>query len=1100
VESHFCKEKELTAQNPPKMDPEQEKQIEQIAKEICARGGGRQKSPEEQMSAEKKRRIEEIAREVCGRRNGKQPSSEEQPGSRKTEEVIDISQLCREAQDGRERSSREGRPCTVDEICGTGGQMQQAGQTLQAAQAGQQTCNDPCGTGIHHQSSQPVSNVSTVKPEQQKSAPKETSTTRPEETSTTRPEETSTTRPVKERLGLTLRKKGSHKDQQTTHHDTETEKVQSHYNKSIEECVLYGDETNEQEGRDRDYTSAGQTTEYRDREDKDLFKGLDKQKIEEYCKDVCEGKDHDEGQHGVGHVPTAEDLENAHEEDLDLLEQAIAEKRMQIAAQIEMDHAATKANLQRKIEQLEHARLTQQHNFRSAYYKLQQKLEELNVQYERGLEEHQRELERVATQEKTTTQMVLNKIASVRSERERIAPELGRLDGALQLALSPELDRDEARIERGILLDLTRKLQDTVQNNAADEQQLQNIAIEDMDILMDEINNLEQELAEERQLNEESRQTQTNRLNDLRAQIAKAKSGPVDFDEEKKRLQEEVDALKLHWQTLRGHIEEKLQHTLDKTEKKKAQGRAKLMQQKAELFLERNMLGDLVKEANAKVFEEQKKIDEARQFFEERVKIKTKELNDQEDWHAERMIERTNRRDKRIKDLDMKEQERAKRRTLEIQLLKNKEQKIDELFNIKKGHLNDAIVEAEERIREVEHDLNKPSKEMSKTIAASQCSLTDAVQRKTYLIEEKKLMKNIAKQELDSIQKEAETLRHSYNEQVEDKHKELVAIRHARDKQVKSNEKRLSGLDHKFGKQIEKLAMNNEKLETYIENLGKEVDRLERERAVYKEEYATQQEGIRQAIVEDETHIEKERDRIHQELERDRERHDRAVDDANTKIQDARKNRHELTVQFKKDINDFAARAVGMGPSGSGTPEQRATMLTTYAEQIKEYTKKVQAMNDKIKELMDEYKGKNDEKSKQKRAALAEMKKENDELEKQLKGKQKVVKEGNKLLQIFVNDDHCLYCREKHPSKHQTDQLNWVHEENRRLTEKLADLYKRETEYEKVSSKQIEELRNTLEISTSARPGLEKNAYGHGMRARTDSQSSKSSLISEANI
>ena len=85
--------------------------------------------------------------------------------------------------------------------------------------------------------------------------------------------------------------------------------------------------------------------------------------------------------------------EYQHETDLEAIELAIANKRTELRKQRDMDHMKEKAALVAKIQELEHARLTRQHNFRVAITRKQENIERLKKEYQTGLENHCKKLE-----------------------------------------------------------------------------------------------------------------------------------------------------------------------------------------------------------------------------------------------------------------------------------------------------------------------------------------------------------------------------------------------------------------------------------------------------------------------------------------------------------------------------------------------------------------------------------------------------------------------------------------------------------------------------------------------------------------------------------
>ncbi len=785
-------------------------------------------------------------------------------------------------------------------------------------------------------------------------------------------------------------------------------------------------------------------------------------------------------------------VEWQHQKDLQNLEEAIARKRNQLRAKIEMDHMKEKAKLETKIQALEHEILAQQHRFRSGKDKLEKQVDKYTGEFNSDREAHEKDLDRVAQTERNRTQDVMNKISMTRTERERLVPEIGRLEGQLQTVYGAGSgdDSDATRIPRGILDDLRNKLEETQAFYSKEEQRLESDAREQIDVLMDEINNLDQELQDERQHGDETHQTQVSRLNELRLQVQKGNKGPIQFDEEKAKLVEEAGHLKTEWRSLRGNEEEQLEATVQVTDQKRVLGREKLLRQRAEYFVQRQAMSQAINDVMAKIYDKQKEIDYATQMFQDRVRIKEKELADNEEFHANKMDERTDRRNKRLQELEHLEQEREKRRVLEATLLGTKEDKLRESFAVKKNHIISAINEVEQRVKEVLDELNTPQEKDTVAIAEVQCQLADVQQRRTFIADLKNFATNMAKKEIDLMDEEGQSLKRSYTDQMAAKQRELANLRQADAKLAKDLDRQAALGEQRFAKATGKMANATSKMQEYIENLSNENIRLERERQLLQEEYRSQQDGIRETIVADEEYLEKERAKTHDLLEKEREQFNKHMEDINQKIENARAQRDEQAVKFKRDVGQFTIKAMGSGP----TQQSHAHILASLQDKIEAYTRRIQIMNEKLHLLMNDQGAEKAYRTKEKRNTLLNLQVKNDELEKRLQDKQKLVKEGNKALQLFSNEDHCLYCRLTNQTKGRKEQLSNLYEENRRLTDKLTNLFRKEKEYERLSSRELDQLKGALEATKA--PADDHFAQKPVHKIGTISTSSTSTTVS----
>ncbi len=799
-------------------------------------------------------------------------------------------------------------------------------------------------------------------------------------------------------------------------------------------------------------------------------------------------------------------VEWQHQKDLQTLEEAIARKRNQLRSKIEMDHMKEKAKLDGRIQQLEHEILAQQHKFRSNKDKKEKEVAKYTEEFNNDQEVHEMDLDRVAQGERNKTLDILNKIAMTRTERERIVPQIGKLDGQLQTVYEAgKGENDDAtRIPRALADDLRDKIEETEAFYMKEDQRLEADAREQIDVLMDEINNLDQELQDERRHIDEAQATQATRLNELRLQIQKGSRGPIQFDEEKAKLIDEVSDLKEQWRGLRGNEEEQLESTVQFTEKKRIEGREKLLRQRAHYFVERQNMTQGLNDIMAKIYDKQKQIDNAKKMFQDRVEVKQKELEDAEQLHAERMAEKSERREKRLQELEHLEQEREKRRQLELSLLATKEDKLREGFAVKKNHILNAIKEAEQRVRDVLEELNTPQKKDTAAIGEIQSRLGEVQQKRVFIEDLTNFAKSISNKEIDLMNDEGENLKRNYAEQMAQKQRELQELQNAHAKQRKDLERQAALGEQRFAKSTAKLINATSKMQEYIENLSNEISRLESERQLLADEYASQQEGIRHAMVKDEENIQKERIKMHEQLEHEREQFAKSLENLNAKMVTARAQKDDMAQKFKRDINQFTLKAMGSGPSG----QNQAHVLAGLMEKIQAYTTKIQAMNDKIHLLKNDQAADKAAKTKDKRNKILNLQAQNDGLMKKLQEKQKLVKEGNKMLQLFANEDDCLYCRLSNQTKGRKEELSSIYNENRRLTDKLTNLFQKENEYERLSAKELAQLRSAFEATLTQEDSMTKegsasasaSATEHRQRKQDHHRTRASSTCSTANI
>ncbi len=795
-------------------------------------------------------------------------------------------------------------------------------------------------------------------------------------------------------------------------------------------------------------------------------------------------------------------VEWQHQKDLQNLEEAIARKRNQLRAKIEMDHMKEKAKLEAKIQGLEHEILAQQHKFRNGKDQRDKLIEKFTSELNQDQVAHEKDLDRAAQTERNKTQDIMNKIAMVRTERERLVPEIGRLEGQMQIAYGSGApggnseDNEFTRIPRGIADDLRNKLEETQAFYNKEEQRLESDAREQVDLLMDEVNNLDQELADERRHVEETQQSQAARLNELRLQNQKGNKGPIRFDEEKAKLIEEVSELKDQWRGLRGNEEEQLEATVQVTESKRTQGRERLLRQRADYFVERQNMAEMVNDIAAKIYEKQKQIDTAMQMFQDRARIKEKELSDLEDFHAAKMQERTERRDRRLQELENLEKEREKRRNLESTLLSTKEDKVRESFAVKKNHIMGAILEAEQRVKDVYDELNTPKEQDVQAIGEVQCQLADVKQQRAFLADTKNFAVSMAKKEIELMQDEGLSLKRSYADQMATKQRELESLKHADAKLAKELERQAQRGEDKFNKATQKLSNATNKMQEYIDNLSNEIARLERERQLLQEEYRAQQDGVRQGLVEDEQNLEKERARIHELIDKERGEFNQNMETMNKKIESARGQRDDMTLRFKRDVGQFTLKAMGSGP----THQSHAHILSSLQEKIQTYTAKIENMDSKLQLLMENHKADKDARLKEQRDKILNFQAVNDDLERKLHDKQKLVNEGNRMLKLYSNEDDCLYCRLSNQSKGRKEQLSSIYEENRRLTDKLTSLFKKEKEYERLSANEMTQLRSALEATSDAASADKVAILQTALQGRQDARKRTISMSSTSTV
>jgi hypothetical protein len=768
-------------------------------------------------------------------------------------------------------------------------------------------------------------------------------------------------------------------------------------------------------------------------------------------------------------VPENSAVELEHKKNLETLELAIAKKRSQMRKQIDEDHMKEKAALLKKLQQLEHTRLTQLQNFRAEVHQRTANIELLKQRYESCLAEHCKQEEEFRELEKSKTSAIVEQIDAVRAERTRIAPLIGEIDGKLQLMYDDDGTSPDNSIPKGMLEDLEVKFRDTQRENAKEDQEMEHFAGDQVDLLMDEINNLEQELDYEKRKVEETREIHQQKIGEIEVEIQKNKrTSPFSFEEEKHKIQEEVKALKEYWKHLRGHMEEQVEDILDHTEKKKFDGRDKLMKQRAAFFQERQKNSILLRDATSKLYEKQREVETARQLFYDRLHVKNAELDEMEDIHQERLKACCDRRDKRLKELELIELEKSKRLGLELTLMDAKRNKMIEGFELKKNHIQNSILDTEKRVEELSKELSHPRKKDQDKIHDLICKLAIIKHDRDNLAEQSDFVRLLAKEEINLTYQEGQTIANNYATFVGVKEKDLFSLQQKNDK-LHAFDRRQDDINHeKFIKSTSELSKQTEKLQSYFDNLTEELVRLKDQRVLLRDEYIFAQEGIRNAILADEDDIENERQRIHEELDTEQDSFNRTLQAVNARIAEARRKRHEMTTRFKRDINIFTAKAMGISqgtvPPGSGPSCPK--MLDNYQQQINKYTIRVHALNDKLELIRKEAEAKNNELSQKKLEEANKLKNQQSDLEVILRNKTKLVKEGNKLLQLFAGEDNCLYCRENYPSNNQRNQLNQLYEENRKITEKLTNLFKKEKEYDRISSRQLEELKTTLDLSS----------------------------------
>ena len=758
-------------------------------------------------------------------------------------------------------------------------------------------------------------------------------------------------------------------------------------------------------------------------------------------------------------------VEWKHQQELEALEEAIEKKRGELQARIEVEHMKEKSALEDKLQQLDHEILAQQYKFQQCEDRIEQAIQKLENDYERTVVAHDKQMDTLEQTGRSGTDDSVAKIELVRGDYEKLTPEIARMDGKLQTARRTAYNASEAAsIQRGVMEDIQEKMKVNTEDFEKEERNMEEDAKEQDVVLADALENLEQELQDTRRQLNRLREPYEKRLNEIRKQIQKIQTSPGQLDLERKKLKSEVRRLKEQWKGLRGNEEDQLEATINTKDTKALQGRERLLNQRNAFFNDRTRLADSIADFDSRIFEKQKDIDQAKETFEDRMKAKQKEMADAEEAHTNKVNERIERRQKRIEEIELLEQEKEKRRNMELNLLSTREDKLKESFDIKKSHIQDAIEEGNKRIKDLLEDLGNPMDKQLVHLQDLQRELVEVKQRRDFLSNMEKFTKSVGEREIGLIQQEGQNLKKYYSDQSSGKQKELNSLKESDAKMDREMEKQNALGEERFNKATAKLNNLTDKMQKYLENLTNEVKRLERKRFLFLDEYKAQQEGIRDVIAKDETFLETEREKLHSEMEKERAEFNDAVADYNEKIENARAHRDDMTAKFNQDIGQFTIKAMGAG----GSLQSYSKLLTNLEDKIQFYSKQVEEMNEKLEELLKDQKEEVGMALKEKRQTIVQLQKTCQDLEQKLRDKQKLIKDGNRALKLYANEDNCLYCRESNQIKGQKEQLSNLHEDNRRITARITTLFKLEKEYERCSSEEVGQLRSCLQATSTA--------------------------------
>ena len=583
--------------------------------------------------------------------------------------------------------------------------------------------------------------------------------------------------------------------------------------------------------------------------------------------------------------PYIKAVENKHQKELEALEEAIEKKRNELQAKIDAEHLREKNALENRLEELDHEILAQQYRFQQCEDRVHQAIEKLDRLYDQGIASHEKQMEALEQDQACRTNVVMDKIKMMRREIAKLTPEIGLLDGKLQTARRTIYNPEQAfRIQQGIIDDLHARIQENASIFNREEKQLQQDAKDQDTVLADALDALEQDLEDVKRQLAQMKEPYERQITELKRETQQAQIQPGQIEPERKKLHGDVKRLKDQWKALRGNEEDQLQATLVIKDEKVIQGRDRLLNQRNNFFNERTRLADIMADLNARILDKQRELSFENQHFSEKMHAKEKELSDMEDGHSNKLEERTERRKKRVEEVELLEQEKEKRRHLELNLLGTKEDKLRESFSIKKEHIQGAIDEGKKRIQDLLDELGNPQDKQMVQIQALEQELAEVQRQRKFTSDLRNFVKTVAKREAGLLQEKAYCLKKAYADQCTASQKELNLLQEAKAKMDKNFDRQSILGEEKFTKATYKLNNVTEKMQRYIENLSTEIKRLERKRYLLLDEHKTQEEGIRDVIAKDEAYLESEREKLHEQMEEERADFNEIVDELNEKI------------------------------------------------------------------------------------------------------------------------------------------------------------------------------------------------------------------------
>ena len=758
-------------------------------------------------------------------------------------------------------------------------------------------------------------------------------------------------------------------------------------------------------------------------------------------------------------------LESEHREELNALEEAIERKRNELWEKIETEHLIEKRTIEKKIMDVDHDLLTQQYKFQQLGDQLTAETGRAEGEYRQALTDHNKELDFLQTSQKTRIEAAYDKISDVQDEIQEIYKGIACIDGHLKTAQKVAVDAGEAkRIMTGVINNLRARMKESEAAFIAERKAMQDESTEQTDVLKEAIEAQEIDLEKQEKESLALDEPHKKRLTTLQTQIGHVTLNRGQIPYEKQNLKKELKKLKEEYRNERGNEDNQLEQLRAEKERKNQEGREKLLEQRSGFSAERVNLCDQMADISDKMLLLQTEADKSTELFQEKIRKKRLEIEAAWENHDNKISERRERRKKRLAELEVYAENRVKRRKMEIQLLEAKEDKLKQTFNIMKSHIQSTVDDCNQRIRDLLVDLNNPEDKQLIKLQEIEDKKLAIDQKREFINQLVTLAKEDAQREVCLIQDSWKDLEKESSDKLAQAEKDLQVLKQKDCDMDKDAEKQACLDEERFKKATDKLQLVTDKMAHYIDNLRPEVKRLEICRQTLLDLYKEHRKGVTDIMSNGEKYIEDERERLHNELAKEKEYFQQDMQQCEAAIEEARATRDGMTTDFKQEVGQFTMKAMGVGGASGGYNK----MLENLEQKLEKYISQVKELNDEMENLVKHQKEEVNGNMKDRIEQVSLLQNKVRDMEGSGKARGRLMKEGNKLFVEYANDDHCMYCNDSTNFKVQKKQLANLHEDNRKLTAGLTNHFKKEKDYERLSSEALGQLRSCLQATDTA--------------------------------